>query len=135
MFIMEIVKETTFWDCGYNVSNHTYLLDNKGKVIAYADESTDKIIQLKNGFVLNKRYRKFIKVDHVGLSKLSTVNLDSETKPVPSESVRIFKVKSKNREYLVEYNTVGKYLICPCIGYSYRRKCKHVDAVSKKLEI
>jgi hypothetical protein len=132
---MEIVKETTFWDCEYNVCNHTYLLDNKGKVIAYADESTGKIFQLKNGFVLNKRYRKFVKVNHDGLSKLSTINFDSETKPVPSASVRIFKVKSKNREYLVEYNTVGKYLICPCIGYSYRRKCKHVDAVSKKLEI
>lgn len=54
-----------------------------------------------------------------------------ETKP--SANVRVFKVKSKqkNKEYLVEYNTVGKYISCNCVGFGFRRKCKHSDYVLK----
>ena len=91
---------------------------------------------------MNKRYRKFEKSNHSGLSKLLSQfkNEDNQKetksifKPEKSENIRIFKVKSKGKDYIVEYNILGKYIICPCIGFSYRRKCKHSEAVAKKLQ-
>jgi hypothetical protein len=51
-------------------------------------------------------------------------------RPIELNNTRIFKVKSKDKEYTVllkdnNYN-------CNCIGFGYRGKCKHSDAVAKK---
>lgn len=48
-------------------------------------------------------------------------------------NVRAFRVKSTNKqsEYLV--TVVGKKVECNCPGYTYRHKCKHADAVRKKV--
>ena len=48
-------------------------------------------------------------------------------------NVRAFRVKSSNKksEYLV--TVVGKKVECNCPGYTYRHKCKHADAVRKKV--
>lgn len=123
---MEIIKETTIWNCGHAVPNHTYLLNNKGKVIAYAKESDGSIIQLKSGFILKKSYRKFIKVNNPALSKLFKEEVN-----VVEPNVRVFNVKSKDKNYRVEYD--NKLLSCSCIGFGFRSKCKHIDAVSKQL--
>ena len=40
---MEIIQEITVWDCEYKVPNNTYLLNNKGKLIAYIKEGDDII--------------------------------------------------------------------------------------------
>jgi hypothetical protein len=126
MVFMEIIKETTIWNCGHAVPNHTYLLNNKGKVIAYAKESDGSIIQLKSGFILKKSYRKFIKVNNPALSKLFKEEVN-----VVEPNVRVFNVKSKDKNYRVEYD--NKLLSCSCIGFGFRSKCKHIDAVSKQL--
>ena len=52
-------------------------------------------------------------------------------KNVSSDNIRVFKVKSKQKEYDVEYNILGKYFTCNCIGFGYRRRCKHTEAVEK----
>ena len=93
---------------------------------------------------MNKRYRKFEKSNHKELSKLidqfksednqKESKSKSIIKPEKSDNIRLFKVKSKGKDYIVEYNILGKYIICPCIGFSYRRKCKHSEAVAKKLQ-
>jgi hypothetical protein len=121
---MKILKETTIWNCEHAVPNHTYLLDGKGKVIAYANESDGSISQLKTGFILDKRYRKFIEVKNPALSQLIE-------KPIGN--VRIFKVKSKDKEYTVQLQ--GKSLSCTCTGFSFRGKCKHIEAVSKQIGV
>ena len=139
---MEILKEITQWEVDYRQPNHTYLVNNKGQIIAYAKWHSNDIMIFKTRDTLNKRYRKFEKSNHSGLSKLLSQfkNEDNQKetksifKPEKSENIRIFKVKSKGKDYIVEYNILGKYIICPCIGFSYRRKCKHSEAVAKKLQ-
>lgn len=139
MEFMEIVKETTIWDCGYKVCNHTYLLSKSNKVLAYADERNGEIIKLKSQFVLDKRYRKFESVKHAGLSKIAKTFVEDE--PVktalvkPTENIRVFHVKSKDKVYTVTFNKKNQSVNCACIGFNYRRYCKHSDAVSKQLGI
>jgi len=130
----EILKEVTEWQSDYRVPNHTYLLDGKGNIIAYLPETGgDIIISKSKSIKLNKRYRKFVKVKNINLAKLSK----SLLAPVKEEfkkpkSVRAFKVKSNDREYLVEV-FAGNKLSCNCVGFGYRGKCKHSDAVKAKL--
>lgn len=129
---MEIIKEITAWDCEFNVCNHTYLIDNKGRVVAYAIDSGDEVVQLKTGFNIDKRYRKFIKSDHTGLAKIAKTipeQKQEKIKPIKSDNVRVFKVKSDTKEYDVQYNISGNFFVCSCVGFGYRKKCKHVDAV------
>jgi len=139
---MEILKEITQWDTDYRQPNHTYLVNKKGQVVAYAKWHTNDIMLFKSRKVLDKRYRKFVKDSHKGLSKLvkqfqSEDDLEKQEKEkiVKSDNIRLFKVKSNDREYDVQYNISGKFLTCSCVGFGYRRKCKHVDAVSKKIGV
>jgi hypothetical protein len=127
---MQILKETTEWESDFPIINKIYLLDLKDNIIAYTN-SDNTIIQLKSPIKIDRRRRKFIKVNHAGLSKL-ILNYKSEDNNynIINNNTRIFKVKSKDKEYTVllkdnNYN-------CNCIGFGYRGKCKHSDAVAKK---
>lgn len=134
---MEILKEITDWDCGYNVANHTYLIDNKSRVVAYATEHDGEVVTLKSGFILDKRYRKFIKDNHTALSAIAKTIPETKTekpKIIKSDNVRVFKVKSDTKEYDVQYNISGNFFVCSCVGFGYRRKCKHVDAVKSSIK-
>ena len=127
MGMSEILKETTVWDCEYRQPNHTYLLDNKGNIIAYAKWHGDEIEVSKSGRIkIDKRYRTFVKSNHPGLAKL----IKSET---PNPGVRVFKVKSKEKVYTVELSNSD--YSCTCVGYGFRGKCKHIDAVAKKQQV
>ncbi|NBW34038.1 MAG: hypothetical protein EBR30_03300 [Cytophagia bacterium] len=122
---MQILKETTVWNTDYSVANHTYLLDNKNRLIAYARSDTGEIIVSKSGtIVLDKRYRTFKIVNHPGLAKLAKIE-----KPV---GVRLFKVQSNQKVYNVEVSTSG--YTCTCTGFNFRGKCKHGQAVVEKLQ-
>jgi hypothetical protein len=47
-------------------------------------------------------------------------------------SIRKFKVKgSKNDEYIV--TLTGNHYSCPCIGFKYHNKCKHITKVKEKI--
>jgi hypothetical protein len=47
-------------------------------------------------------------------------------------SIRKFKVKgSKNDEYLVTLS--GDHFSCPCIGFKYHSKCKHITKVKETI--
>lgn len=126
----EILKEVTTWQSDFTVPNHTYLLDSKGNIIAHARASDGIVIESKSKNIkLNRRYRKFINVNHSELSKLAPKN-DGHDYSL-SVGVRIFKVKSGNHDYKIEVS--GKRISCSCIGFGYRSKCKHVEAVRSKL--
>ena len=137
---MEILKEVTQWDVEYRQPNHTYLVNNKGQIIAYAKWHSNDIMIFKSRSTLDKRYRKFEKTSHKALSKLipQFISEDNNQKEkvvsFKSNNIRTFKVKSKQKEYIVEFNKIGKYITCSCIGFCYRRKCKHSEAVAKKLQ-
>lgn len=125
----EILQETTVWKSESPVPNHIYLLDNNSNIIAYIKQGDTAINQLKSKIKLDKRYRKFIKVNHEGLSKLMPKDNGHDYSIKPN--VRIFKVISGNHDYKIE--VTGTKLSCTCIGYGYRGKCKHIEAVKSKL--
>ena len=125
----EILQEVTVWNSEFPVPNHIYLLDNNSNIIAYIKQGDTVINQLKSRIKLDKRYRKFIKVNHAGLSKL--IPQDNGHDYSAKSGIRIFKVISGNHDYKIEVN--GDRLSCTCIGYGYRGKCKHIEAVKSKL--
>jgi hypothetical protein len=135
---MEILKEITVWNTDYSVCNHTYLLDKSGGIIAYVRDGTGEVIISKSRIKIDKRYRKFIKDNHPALSKIMAQTKEDKepenNKPVKNDNVRIFKVKSGDKEYFVEYNKSYKTFSCNCVGYGFRRKCKHVDAVKENIK-
>ena len=119
--MLEILKETTVWSDGSN-ANHTYLLDGT-KIIAYAKYSDNSVQVLRTQIKIDKRYRTFIKAKHFGLENIIK---SSSTK----SNIRVFKVKSKEKEYFVELSDYN--YTCTCTGFNFRGKCKHIDAVAKK---
>lgn len=134
--MMKILKEITVWNgLEYRPPNHTYLLNSKNQIVAFAKWHGDEIDELKSRMVLDKRYRKFEETKHSGLSKLiskyNTENIPEEKREefIPVYE-RTFKVKSKGNEYVVGYSK--NQLTCSCIGFGYRRKCKHADVVKKQ---
>ena len=128
----EILKEITDWSkASCNVPNHTYLLNDSGKIVAYVKEGTNVVIAFKSGMRLERTYRKFQKVKHEGLSKL----IPSQVTPpvvVRRPGVRLFNVKSGNHTYQIEVDANKNYS-CSCIGFGYHRKCKHGKAVLEKI--
>jgi hypothetical protein len=133
--MLKILKEVTHWNVDFSRQpNHTYLVNGKGQIVAYAKWHGDDIDEFKSRSYLDKRYRKFIEDNHSGLSKLipkyNQFEKEDNNKKIISNNTRIFKVKSLDKEYTVEY-TQNRYN-CTCIGYGYRGKCKHIDAVAKK---
>ncbi len=116
--MLEILKETTIWSDG-STANHTYLLDGT-KIIAYAKSSDNSVQVLRTQIKIDKRYRTFIKAKHFGLQNL--------IKSTPTKSnTRVFKVKSKEKEYFVELSDYN--YTCTCTGFNFRGKCKHITAV------
>jgi len=121
----QILRETSTWNSDFQSPNHTYLLSDSGKIIAYAPWHGDEVVVLKSQMRIDKRYRTFAKTDHAGLAKLMT-NQKQDS------NVRRFNVKSKDKEYIVTLKE-NRYS-CTCVGFTYRGKCKHSDAVAKKLQ-
>lgn len=135
--MITILKETTEWRDVAVPPNHIYIMRGS-KAIAYLRWCKGQPIFFDTPLSLNKRYRKFVEIkDSKLLALVPKEHFKEEPEKKqevkPSDNLRIFKVKSKakNKEYLVEYNTVGKYVTCNCVGFGFRRKCKHSDYVLK----
>ena len=121
----EILRETTTWSTDYSVCNHTYLLGSGNRVIAYINANNGLLIQPKTQLKIDKRYRTFVRDNHPELIKL-------QKSLIKNSDIRIFKVKSKEKEYTVTKSVTS--FTCSCTGFNFRGKCKHVDAVAKKLQ-
>ena len=131
--MMKILKEITAdWNIDSDIlPNHTYLLNSKGQIVAFAKLNGNDITELKSRIYLDKRYRKFVEYKHPGLSKLiPKYSKEEKTVIQKPDYDRLFKVESKGKEYQVILK--NNHLSCSCIGYGYRRKCKHITAVAEK---
>jgi hypothetical protein len=67
--MIEILKEVTEWQVDFKQPNHTYLVNKKGHILAFAKWHSNEIDIIKSKMILNKRYRKFIKDNHSVLYK------------------------------------------------------------------
>lgn len=119
----KILQEVSEWDADYKC-NHTYLL-NGDKVVAYIKQGGTEVIVLNHQIRIEKRYRKFIEVQNQDLSFL----IPNET----PKNIRVFNVQSKDKVYTVELNSVKNKYTCSCTGFTFRGKCKHIDAVKGKI--
>lgn len=119
----KILQEVSQWDADYKC-NHTYLL-NGDKIVAYIKQGDTEVNILNHQMRIDKRYRKFIEVKNQALSIL----IPSET----PNNIRVFNVQSKDKVYTVELNTVKNKYTCSCTGFTFRGKCKHIDAVKGKI--
>ncbi|MFZ9848025.1 MAG: SWIM zinc finger family protein [Flavobacteriales bacterium] len=122
--MLQILKETTVWNADFKVRNHTYLLDGD-KVVAYAVFSGKEIRLSPSKIKIDKRGRKFEFSNHPGLKKIR----DSQK---PDPDVRTFKVESGDKVYFV--NLKKDNYSCTCTGFTFRGKCKHIDAVVAKIQ-
>ena len=140
---MEIIREITQWQVDFRQPNHTYLINAKNQIVAYAKWHSKTDIQVfKSRNVLDKKYRKFEIVKHASLSKLIPKfqhedKKEAAEKIMPSENIRVFNVKSKskNKTYVVTFSKISKQISCGCTGFGYRMTCSHVKAVSNKLGV
>lgn len=138
---MEILREISQWDVDYRQPNHTYLVNAKNQIVAYAKwHSKTDVLIFKSRNQLDKRYRKFEKVEHPKLAKIAkqfaSEDIKKEKEVIkPTKDVRVFNVKSKDKVYTVTFNKMSKQVVCGCIGFNYRRYCKHSDAVAKQLGV
>lgn len=123
----EILQEVSQWDADYKC-NHTYLL-NGDKIVAYIKQGDTEVNILNHQMRIDKRYRKFIKVKNTALSIL----IPKQDNIIKKDNVRVFNVKSKEKVYIVELDTVIDRYSCNCTGFTFRGKCKHIDAVKTKL--
>ena len=60
------------------------------------------------------------------------VPVGTELKDIKWIKPKVKKYKSnswKVKDYIVTFN--GTFYSCTCLGYTYRRKCKHIDEISK----
>lgn len=131
--MMKILKEITAdWNMDSDVfPNHTYLLNSKGQIVAFAKLNGNEITELKSRIYLDKRYRKFVEYNHSGLSKLiPKYNKEEKSVIQKPDYDRLFKVKSKDKEYQVILKK--NKLTCSCVGFGFRGKCKHITAVAEK---
>jgi hypothetical protein len=108
---MEAVKEVTVWAVEYRQPNHTYLMDGD-KAVAYIRWHEGEPFYFKVPSKLDKRYRKFEKVD---ISVFGSI--------VKEQKSHIVEVKgSKGNSYFVDKEE-GR---CTCPGFQFRGTCKHV---------
>jgi len=49
-------------------------------------------------------------------------------------SIRAFRVESKSSNKIYLVTVVNNQIECDCLGFKYRRKCKHSDAVRNKIK-
>ena len=111
---MEALKEVTEWAVEYRQPNHTYLFDGD-KAVAYKVWHTGEPFYFKVPSKLDKRYRKFERVD---ISVFGPI--------VKEQKTSIIEVKgSKGNVYRVD--TEAK--TCTCPGFGFRGECKHIKEV------
>lgn len=110
--LMEAVREITVWEGLSKQPNHDYLLDGD-KVMAYRKWGEGNIIKLSGNLKIDRRGRKFLKLEP---------NPFSELMQAKRESVMVEIKGSKGNSYFV--NKEEK--TCTCPGFQFRGTCKHI---------
>ena len=122
----EILQETTIWTGHYGACNHTYLLDNQNKIIAYIKQNDTKVNILKTQIKIDKRYRTFVKVRNIQLERLSGKSIKDNT--------RVFNVQSNTKVYNTKIlYTIILFLIILLVSFFKLLKINE-QLISSKVE-
>lgn len=111
---MRVLKEITKdWTVDF-LPNHTYLINDKDRLIAYRkDDGTVKT--LSGSYSLDRRRRKFKELAY------SASEWGFE---LPEQDSNLIEVTgSKGDTYHVDLENRS----CDCAGYRFRGNCKHID--------
>ena len=114
--MMEAVREVTAWTgVDYRAPNHDYLLDGD-KIVAYRPWGTAEIRTLKTGIKIDRRGRKFEKLDPNPFEITAAVTADPTVVEVQGSKGQIYRVDT----------AAGT---CTCQGFTFRGQCKHVAEI------
>lgn len=114
---MEAVHEITVWTgVDHQHPNHDYLLDGD-KIVAYRPWHTAEIRVLRTGIKIDRRGRKFERLEPNPFNGFDTANKEPMVLEVPG---------SKGATYLVNTETAT----CTCPGFTFRGACKHIKELA-----
>lgn len=122
---LEALKEITVWTGVKRQPNHTYLFDGE-RAVAYRKWHTGKVEWFKNPCRIDKRRRKF---ETVPIKRFGKIRYTPEPKvaesALPPTKDEIEVKGSKGNVYVVNKS----WRTCSCPGFTFRRKCRHIDEV------
>lgn len=118
----EAYLETTAW-AEVKACNHTYYLEGD-KMLAYVRHGTTEPFWFKTPITISRSGRKFQRVDS-SVFEDGFGALVAQLQPEPEPDV----VEVKGSKPGVVYYVNVKEKSCTCPGYTYRGKCKHVEAL------
>jgi hypothetical protein len=129
---MKYYLETTVYSDGTTKNGHYYLSDDKMYMVAYKAPSQTEYKRFKSPIRIDKRGRTFKVVapgepDSMYIVKSADIALQTPSKP---QNHAIPVTGSNGATYYVTKN-VNTY-VCTCQGFSFRRKCKHIDSIKEK---
>ena len=126
---MARVMISEYWDHGKKKAIRTYSLHDTIYPPGLMELNGDKYI-MPGWYKLDKHEHdiKLEDIKHVMpkfLKRDNNLNIDSNKE---------YKVMSSkgDKEYIVKSDSTGS-LSCECPGYGFRRRCRHIDQVTKSL--
>ena len=126
---MARVMISEYWDHGKKKAIRTYSLHDTIYPPGLMELNGDKYIM--PGWDKLDKHEHDIKLEDIKhvmpkfLNKDNNLNIDSNKE---------YKVMSSkgDKEYVVKSDSTGS-LSCECPGYGFRRRCRHIDQVTKSL--
>ena len=126
---MARVMISEYWDHGKKKAIRTYSLHDTIYPPALMELNGDKYIM--PGWYKLDKHEHDIKLEDIKHVMPKIPNRDN----IPNiDRAKEYKVMSSrgDKEYTVKANASGS-LECECPGYGFRRRCRHIDQVTKSL--
>ena len=119
---MLVVLETTKWDCGFPVPNHTYFINkSRDRLFGYLPFGKTDPQWYPEPRSFNAKGRKFLV-------------LEEQPDPVQEELGEVWKVPSSSKGEWTVRRVNGEFS-CDCPSHKYQRKeCKHIQQIRKSLQ-
>ena len=118
-----------YWDHGKKKAIRTYSLHDTIYPPGLMELNGDKYIM--PGWYKLEKHEHDIKLEDIKHVMPKIPNRDNN---LNIDRAKEYKVMSSrgDKEYLVKANASGS-LECECPGYGFRRRCRHIDQVTKSL--
>lgn len=123
---MKYFQETTVWNAGYPVPNHTYYMaDDRSKAVGYIPAGGSRFVKFSKPLAIDTRGRKF-----VVLPKKGEPDEVYFPKAATTKNIGIEVMGSGGKIYHLTKGGAGWRCTCP--GYTFRHTCKHTASMEGK---